>query len=102
MKKILILFMYFGFLLAIRGEAQELLSTHDLREQIELWGLEFSPDGKHVLVLTSRQNYDSNDFLTELVMIDIGSKEQRTLSRRSGSPRPHGPPKGIEWRFSQL
>jgi dipeptidyl aminopeptidase/acylaminoacyl peptidase len=83
MKKILIIFISVGFLLTTRVEAQDLLSTNDLREQIDLSGLEISPDGKRLLVLTSRPNYDANDFITELVMIDVETKEQRVLSKRS-------------------
>ncbi len=59
MKTILIFLICFG----LHAEAQDLLSTHHLREQIDLSGVEISPDGKHILMLVSRQNYDSNDLL---------------------------------------
>lgn len=76
--------MYVGLLLTIPAESQDLLTTNDLRDQIDLSGVDISPDEKRILVLTSRQNYDSNDFLTELVMIDVESKEQRILSQQPG------------------
>ena len=79
MRNALIALLYFGFLLSTVA-AQDLLSTADLREQIDLSSLELSPDGKHLLVLTSRQNFDSNDFTTELVMIDVETKQQHTIS----------------------
>ena len=99
MKTILIFLICFG----LHAEAQDLLSTHHLREQIDLSGVEISPDGKHILMLVSRQNYDSNDFLTELVMID--SRQQRTAhtqQTRRVSQRLHGLLQVIESHFLQL
>jgi Tol biopolymer transport system component len=84
MKNILVALVCFGFLLPICIEAQNLLTTHDLREQIDLSGLELSPDGKRILVVTTRQNYESNELISELLMIDVSSKEQRSLSKRAG------------------
>lgn len=75
--------MYFVWLLTI-AQSQDLLTTSDLRDQVDLSEVDLSPDGKRILVLTSRQNYDSNDFLTELVMIDVETKEQRILGRHPG------------------
>jgi dipeptidyl aminopeptidase/acylaminoacyl peptidase len=79
MKNILILLLLFTPYI----EAQDLLSTKNLRELVDVSGLEISPDAKRILLLTSRQNYDSNDYLTELVMIDVNNKEQHILSKRS-------------------
>src|SRR5262245_9297582 len=84
MKKILFVLLYFVYFLSSRTEAQQLLSTKDLREQVDLSGLELSPDGKQILVSVSRQDYDSNSFSTALVMIDVNSHEQRTFSQREG------------------
>jgi dipeptidyl aminopeptidase/acylaminoacyl peptidase len=95
----LIVFVFIGFLLAIRTEAEDLLSTHDLREQVDLSGLELSPDGKRILIQTSRQNYDSNELVSELLMIDVASKEQRLLSKRSGISTATWSPAGDQVAF---
>lgn len=52
MKNILIIFVYIALLLSFRAEAQDLLSASDLREQVELLGVEISPDGKRILAFT--------------------------------------------------
>jgi dipeptidyl aminopeptidase/acylaminoacyl peptidase len=99
MKNIMITLVCFGFLLAICTEAQNLLTTHDLREQIDLSGLELSPDGKRILVVTTRQNYESNELISELLMIDVSSKEQRSLSKRAGISTATWSPAGDQIAF---
>jgi dipeptidyl aminopeptidase/acylaminoacyl peptidase len=90
---------FLGLLLAIFSEAQSFLSTHDLREQVDLSGLELSPDGKQILILTTRQNFEANKLESELVMIDVQSKEQRTVTKRSGISTATWSPDGNQLAF---
>lgn len=98
MQKMLIVVL-FGFLLTTSVQAQNLLTTNDLREQVDLSGLELSPDGKHILILTTKQNFESNQLVNELVMIDVSSKEQRTISKRSGISTATWSPDGNQIAF---
>jgi len=95
--KLMIVFL--GLLLTIYSEAQNFLTTHDLREQVDLSGLELSPDGKQILILTTRQNYESNKLESELVMIDVESKQQRTISKRPGISTATWSPSGDQIAF---
>ncbi|MCI0617601.1 hypothetical protein L0244_31895, partial [bacterium] len=99
MKNILITFVLFGFLLPIYAEAQNFLTTQNLRDQVDLSGLELSPDGQHILVITTRQNYESNELISELLMIDVSSKEQRSLSKRTGVSTATWSPAGDQIAF---
>lgn len=98
MQKMLIVVL-FAFLLTTSVQAQNLLTTNDLREQVDLSGLELSPDGKHILILTTKQNFESNQLVNELVMIDVSSKEQRTISKRSGISTATWSPDGNQIAF---
>lgn len=98
MQKMLIVVL-FGFLLTTSVQAQNLLTTNDLREQVDLSGLELSPDGKHILILTTKQNFESNQLVNELVMIDVSSKEHRTISKRSGISTATWSPDGNQIAF---
>ena len=51
---------------------------------------QISPDGKSIVVIVSRPNYEDNRFDAELVLVDIASGQQRVLShdrRQVSSPR---------------
>ena len=82
-------------LLTIVAQAQDFLTTHDLRDQIDLSGVELSPDGKQLLVLTSRQDFDSNAVHDELVLMDVANGEQRILTQRAGVSLATWSPQGI-------
>ncbi len=99
MKNILITFVLFGYLLPICAETQNFLTTQNLRDQVDLTGLELSPDGQHILVITTRQNYESNGLVSELLMIDVSSKDQRTISKRAGISTPTWSPAGDQIAF---
>jgi dipeptidyl aminopeptidase/acylaminoacyl peptidase len=86
-------------LFTICAEAQDFLTTRDLRDQTDLSGLELSPDGKQILVITTRQNFESNKLENELVMIEVQSKEQRTLSKRAGISTATWSPSGDQIAF---
>jgi dipeptidyl aminopeptidase/acylaminoacyl peptidase len=86
-------------LLSLGAEAQNSLTTVNLREQVDLSGLELSPDGKHILVTTTRQNYKANKLENELLMIDVQNKELRTLSKRAGISTATWSPDGNQIAF---
>ena len=81
------------------AEAQDLLTTQNLRDQVDLSGLEISPDGQHILLITTRQNYESNKLVSELLMIDVSSKEQRTISKHAGISTATWSPDGDQIAF---
>ena len=83
----------------ILADGQNFLTTQDLRDQVDLSGLELSPDGQHILVITTHQNYESNKLVSELLMIDVSSKEQRTISKRAGISTATWSPAGDQIAF---
>lgn len=87
------------FLFSFCIEAQDFLTTKDLRDQVDLSGLELSPDGKHILVITTRQNFEANKLESELVMIDVQSKEQHMVSKRAGISTATWSPSGDQIAF---
>jgi dipeptidyl aminopeptidase/acylaminoacyl peptidase len=99
MKNKLIIFISFALLVTIHLGAQDFLTTQNLRDQVDLSGLELSPDGKHLLVITTRQNYESNKLDSELLMIDMQNKDLRTVSKREGISTPTWSPSGDQIAF---
>ncbi len=67
----------------------------DLGKLVGVGDPQLSPDGKSVVVIVSRPNYDKNRTESELVLVDVATGRQRVLTRERegvGQPRwsPHG------------
>ncbi len=61
---------------------------------------QLSPDGKSIAVLVGHANYDDNRYDTDLVLIDVVTKAQRTLTRgRTGLTQPRWSPDGSRLGF---
>lgn len=87
-------FILVSLLLAVPLFAQPRLSTSDLRLQVTLSDLEISPDGKRVLFVVTRQNFESNSSARELLMQNIETKQQTTITRGAGVAEPLWSPNG--------
>lgn len=81
-------------LAAVPVFAQPRLSTDDLRLTATLSDLEMSPDGKRLLFIVTRQNFESDSFTRELLMQDIETKQQTAVRRGEGVAEPLWSPEG--------
>src|SRR4029077_8853428 len=76
------------WLLFVPAPALAATSVHDaittqcLREEVELSGLEVSPDGARLVVTATRSDFEANRHLSELLLIDTSTGAARTLSTR--------------------
>ena len=61
---------------------------------------QIAPDAKRIAVVVSRANFDENRFDADIVLVDIASGSQRTLtSGRRGVAQPRWSPTGAELAF---
>jgi dipeptidyl aminopeptidase/acylaminoacyl peptidase len=72
----------------------------DLGRIVRLSDPQIAPDGKSIVVVMSRANYDENRYDADLVMIDIASGGQRALTHdRRGVGQPRFSPSGDRLAF---
>ncbi len=57
------------------------ITLDDLGSIVKLSDPQISPDGRSIVVLVSRTNYDDNRYDSELVLIDVATGAQRILTR---------------------
>src|SRR5712671_6322023 len=61
---------------------------------------QISPDGKSIVAVVSRPNYDDNRYDAELVLIDVAAHKQRVLTNdRRGVSFPRWSPSGDRLAF---
>src|SRR5450432_3808327 len=61
---------------------------------------QFSPDGKSIAAVVSRNNFEKNRADSELIVIDIASRKQRVLTHeREGISQPRWSPNGDQLAF---
>src|SRR5438105_15907915 len=61
---------------------------------------QISPDGKTIVAVVSRPNYEDNRFDADLVLIDVASQKQRVLTHdRRGVSFPRWSPSGDRLAF---
>lgn len=69
----------------------------DLAKMVSISDPQISPDGKSVVIVVSRPNYDEKRYDAELVLVDIATGNQRILTRdRQGVEQPRWSPLG-DW-----
>jgi len=88
--------------LAAAGVAQQQrrMQLDDLGRVARVSDPQIAPDGKSIVVVVARANYDENRYDADLVIVDIGSGNQRVLTheRRSVS-HPRFSPNGHRLAF---
>ena len=71
------------------------LTVDDLRLEVGVSSPEISPDGRSVVVVTSKPNYEENRFDRTLVLVDVATGERRNLTpHRPGVSQPRWSPSG--------
>src|SRR5712671_4300321 len=78
--------------LAVAGLAQQprRMQLDDLGRIVRVSDPQIAPDGKSIVIVVARANYDENRYDADLVLVDITSGSQRALThdrRGVGHPR---------------
>ncbi|MFY9570644.1 MAG: hypothetical protein WAV20_04475, partial [Blastocatellia bacterium] len=76
------------------------MQLDDLGRIVRVSDPQIAPDGKSIVIVVARPNYDENRYETDLVLVDVASGNQRTLTheRRSVS-HPRFSPNGDRLAF---
>ena len=76
------------------------IALEDLARLVRPSDPQVSPDGKSILIVVSRPNYDDNRHEAELVLVDVATKAQRILTReRQELAHPRWSPDGARIAF---
>jgi len=76
------------------------IQLDDLGRVVRVSDPQISPDGKSIVVVMSRANYDENRYDAELVLVDVASGRQRSLTMdRRGIGQPRFSPSGDRLAF---
>ncbi|HLJ45311.1 MAG TPA: S9 family peptidase [Bryobacteraceae bacterium] len=90
--------------LALLGCAIALAANHfdipHVAKMVRVADPQISPDGKSIVIVVSRPNYEDDRFDAELVLVDIASKKERVLTHdRRGVSSPRWSPSGDRLAF---
>ncbi|MGA8212734.1 MAG: hypothetical protein WB799_04025, partial [Candidatus Sulfotelmatobacter sp.] len=100
--------MFLGILAAIlalaapgRAKAQaRKIELGDLQRIVKVSSPEISPDGKSIVIIVSRVNWDEDRYDSQLVLVDIATGAQRPLTNvRKGLSSPQWSPSGDRLAF---
>ena len=88
-------------LLVISAVAQQRrMQLEDLARIVRVSDPQIAPDGKSIVIVVARANYDENRYEAELVMIDVATGNQRMLtSERRSVSQPRFSPSGDRLAF---
>src|SRR6185436_16970525 len=76
------------------------MQLDDLGRGVRVSDPQISPDGKSIVVVVSRANYDENRYDADLVLVDIATGSQRALTReRRSASHPRFSPNGDRLAF---
>jgi dipeptidyl aminopeptidase/acylaminoacyl peptidase len=79
---------------------QRRMTLDDVRSLVRVGDPQIAPDGRTVLVVVSRPDYDANEFRSELVAVDVGGGSQRIIVRgRPGLAHARWSPSGKQIAF---
>jgi dipeptidyl aminopeptidase/acylaminoacyl peptidase len=87
-----------SILLTVAAPAAERYTLEHSGRIVRLSDPQISPDGRSVVVLVSRANFDENRYDVELVLVDVATRAQRVLSHRRVS-QPRWSPSGSSLAF---
>jgi Tol biopolymer transport system component len=91
------------FVLAASGRAQaqaRKIELGDFQKIVGVTNPEISPDGKSIVIVVSRVNWDQDRNDSQLVLVDIATGKQRTLTNvRKGLSSPQFSPSGDRIAF---
>ncbi len=92
---------FLGFLAPPNFFAQaKRFDASDLRKIVRVSDPQISPDGKSIVCVVSRANYDENRFEPELVLIDVATRAQKVLiAKRKNLALPRWSPDGNALAF---
>jgi dipeptidyl aminopeptidase/acylaminoacyl peptidase len=91
-----------GLAMAQTGDREDMqrFGLHSLGELVEVRSPRVSPDGKSIVVVVSRPDYEENVYVNQLVLVDIASGVQRVLTaNRPDVSRPRWSPNGAQLAF---
>jgi dipeptidyl aminopeptidase/acylaminoacyl peptidase len=94
MKRTISLSSFLIFCLSVWAFSQPLLSPDDLKIPVSLSEAEISPDGKKALFIVTRKNFEKNNSESELVLVNLETKKQSTLTKQKGVTEPLWAPDG--------
>jgi dipeptidyl aminopeptidase/acylaminoacyl peptidase len=90
----------FFILLAGPSFSQKKFELNDIGKLTSISDPQISPDGKSVVVIVSRPDYEANRFNTELVWVDIATGKSRPITfDRTGVTQPRWSPDGTRLSF---
>src|SRR6185436_13752713 len=89
-------------LLTVAGLAQQprRMQLDDLGRVVRVSDPQIAPDGKSIVTVVARANYDENRYDADLVLVDIATGNQRALTRdRRSASHPRFSPSGDRLAF---
>ncbi len=101
-RTILHAFLLLTIILAAAGLAQQprRFQLDDLGRIVRVSDPQIAPDGKSIVIVVARANYDENRYDADLVLVDIASGHQRALTTdRRGVSHPRFSPSGDRLAF---
>src|SRR5206468_9786111 len=63
------------------GQSPRRMQLDDLGRIVRVSDPQIAPDGKSIVIVVSRANYDENRYDADLVLVDVASGNQRVLTR---------------------
>ena len=82
------------------SQAQKKFEIADIGKLVTLSDPQISPDGKNIVIVVSRADYEANRYNAELVMVDVLSSKSRPITfERQGVAQPRWSPNGEQLAF---
>jgi len=85
--------------LSSAGAQSGYLTLEDLQKLVRISGPALSPHGKTAVFITSRADFESNTYESQLLQIDLATKQTKLLSTRKGIRQPTWSPDGRHLGF---
>src|SRR5437879_3828583 len=82
------------------GQSPRRMQLDDLGHIVRVSDPQIAPDGKSIVMVVSRANYEENRYDADLVLVDVASGNQRVLTReRRSVSHPRFSPSGDRLAF---